>query len=437
MKSWVGKSVYKYIVPAGLALALLAGVVLSTFASEQPAQPLFTVPAVANLPAAEEGESIIRSRPVTVNAALLTGNRPAKALALNLFPDVEYTAVLDQAKENSNGSLSWMGHVAGVAHSQVSFVYDKGILVGAVAMPQGIYELRYLAGGVHAIYEINQAGFGPDHPEGVGPIPVPELDEFDMDAYAPADDGSVIDVMVLYSQDAVAGAGGVAAMQNTVVLSIDWTNTTYANSGIIQRLNLVHMAGVPYNDSGDALTDLYRLQEFDGYIDEVHAWRNTYGADIVIMIIEEPLCGIAFLMDAVSPAFQGYAFGIVGRVCSVSNYTFGHEAGHIMSARHDWFVDPGTTPFIYNHGYVHPGNQWRTVMAYANACGGCQRLGYWSNPNILYNGVPMGVPQGQSLAADNHRTLNNTAFVIANFRQSNSVPPPAGEWDLFLPQMLK
>src|SRR5512138_1960724 len=144
MKSWVGKSVYKYIVPAGLALALLAGVVLSSFASEQPAQPLFTVPAVANLPAAEEGESILRSRLVAVNAAPLTAGRPAKALALNLFPDVEYTAVLDQAKENSNGSLSWMGHVAGVAHSQVSFVYNKGILVGAVAMPQGIYELRYL-----------------------------------------------------------------------------------------------------------------------------------------------------------------------------------------------------------------------------------------------------------------------------------------------------
>lgn len=439
MKSSMRKWVYKHIAPAVLALALLSVVVFSSFASEPPAEKLFETPTTAHLPAAEEGKYITRSRLVTVNAAPIATDRPAKSIALNLFPGVEYTAVLDQAKQNINGSRSWIGHIKGIPYSQVSFVYNQGILVGAVAMPQGIYELRYLADGIHAIYEINQAGFGPDHPNGAGPVPVPQLNDFDIDTYAPTDDGSVIDVMVLYSLDAVAGAGGAAAMQNTVLLSIDWTNTTYANSGIIQRLNLVHMAGVPYNDSGDALIDLYRLQSSnDGYIDAVHSWRNTYGADIVILIIEDPLCGIAFFMDPVSPAFHNYAFGVVGRVCSVSNYTFGHEAGHMMSARHDWFVDPDDTPFVYNHGHVHPGGQWRTVMAYANACGACPRLGYWSNPNILYNGAPMGVPQGQPLAADNHRVLNDTAFTVANFRQSNNTPPPpVGEWYLFLPQMLK
>src|SRR4030067_2904062 len=61
-------------------------------------------------------------------------------------------------------------------------------------------------------------------------------------------------------------------------------------------------------------------------------------------------------------------------------------------------------------------------MAYNTECGdngfSCTRLQYWSNPDALYGGVPMGVPEGQSNAADNRKTLNNTAYTVANFRVS-------------------
>jgi hypothetical protein len=66
-------------------------------------------------------------------------------------------------------------------------------------------------------------------------------------------------------------------------------------------------------------------------------------------------------------------------------------------------------------------------MAYPDNCPvDCPRIGYFSNPDLAYNGEPIGIPEGQPNAADNRKTLNNTAFTVANFRQHiGSLVPPA------------
>ena len=108
-----------------------------------------------------------------------------------------------------------------------------------------------------------------------------------------------------------------------------------------------------------------------------------------------------------------------------------------MGARHDWYVDAtANSPTSYNHGYVNSANLWRTIMDYNTECSDssvyCTRLQYWSNPNVLYGGNPMGIPEGTGTSctagvpnptcdADNRKTLNNTAYTVANFRQSCSV----------------
>ena len=59
---------------------------------------------------------------------------------------------------------------------------------------------------------------------------------------------------------------------------------------------------------------------------------------------------------------------------------------------------------------------YRTVMAY-NVYGGDIRINYWSNPNISYLGRnPTGVGTSSSNSAYNALTLNNTAPVVAMFR---------------------
>ncbi len=70
-------------------------------------------------------------------------------------------------------------------------------------------------------------------------------------------------------------------------------------------------------------------------------------------------------------------------------------------------------------------------MAYNTECSDhgfyCPRLQYWSNPDVLYEGVPMGVPEGSPYPADNRKTLNNTAYAVANFRVSTAVPDVSGD----------
>lgn len=55
-------------------------------------------------------------------------------------------------------------------------------------------------------------------------------------------------------------------------------------------------------------------------------------------------------------------------------------------------------------------------MAYRNDCGTCPRLNYWSNPDVLYNGIPMGT----SILQNNARVWNGQSNKVINFRQPPS-----------------
>ena len=138
-----------------------------------------------------------------------------------------------------------------------------------------------------------------------------------------------------------------------------------------------------------------------------------------MIINQSDFCGLA---DAIM-ATASTAFVVVYYDCATGYYSFAHELGHLMGARHDENHDATTTPFAYGHGYEHPssvsGQNFRTIMAYAcNAPTSCDpRIQYWSNPNVKYNGVATGT----AATNDNARVLIGTAATVAAF---NSPPGP-------------
>ncbi len=345
-------------------------------------------------------------------------------LYLNLFADVAFTAILDHVEPARSGGYVWTGRLDNITESQVVLVVNDGLMVGNIVSPAGIYQIRHAGANTHAIYQIDQSAFPPEAELDTVQYTEAQLAEA---ARSPmVDDGSIIDILVVYTADARSGEGSTANIEALIDLAVAETNQSYANSDIIQRLNLVHTEEVVYTESGNIGTDRNRLKATsDGFMDNVHALRDTHAADVVTLIVENGggYCGIAYIMTTVSTAFEDSAFNVTARSCATGYYSFGHELGHIMSARHDRYADPtDNSPYTYNHGFVNVTDQWRTVMAYNSECSAsgvsCTRLQYWSNPNVTYGGDPMGIAEGAVDAADNHKTLNNTAPTVANFRAS-------------------
>jgi hypothetical protein len=313
--------------------------------------------------------------------------------------------------------------------SLVTLAVHDGVMAGTVMLPTNAYEIGYAGNGLHTVAEIDQSAFPPEAEPVRVDLPQGELG--DAVAETVTDDGSIIDVMVVYTPKARQYQGGTAPILSLINNAITETNDTYANSQISQRLRLVYAAEVSYTESGID-TDLTRLQgKSDGYMDVVHTWRNMYGADEVALIVEYPsdylYCGIAYLMNTLSTGFESYAFAAIERNCTTGNLSFAHELGHNMGAHHDRYAvekyNQGTGLYSYSYGYVNTTLRWRTIMAYNTACDDlgfyCGRIPYWSNPDVDYYGTPVGTN-----SADNHRTLNESALTVANFRQSVMDSPP-------------
>jgi hypothetical protein len=135
--------------------------------------------------------------------------------------------------------------------------------------------------------------------------------------------------------------------------------------------------------------------------------RNEKRADIVGLIVDDPSgCGLSTRVAADADE----AYFLVHHACAAITYSIAHEVGHILGTRHDRAVDPNEVPFAFGHGYVN-GTKWRDMMSYREACGGCPRIPYWSNPRIMYKGEPTG-----TAAADNARVILEQAERVSKFR---------------------
>jgi len=372
--------------------------------------------------------TVVRSKNIVVDMRQLRNNE-RRRISLPLFGKTSVVVNRSSLERQENG-LVWKGAIAGQQGSSATFVVVGDAVTGNILTTgRMMYQIRYLGNGVHSLQEIDRTKFPPEGNSTEPPAEaVQEARQGIAAAAAPptcsTDPATEIDVLVVFTPRTRAAAGGLAQMQGTVLLAIQETNDAYANSGINQRVRLAHMQEVNYTETGNSQTDRDRLRNpTDGFMDEVHALRNTFAADVVMLVVESlDDCGRAFIMNPISNGFEKFGFAVVRRSCATGNFSFGHELGHIMGARHDWGHDgTNNSPLPFNHGFVrtNPSNAtvapWRTIMGVPTTSPSTARIQFWSNPNVNFNGDPTGVATG-SQPANNARTLNTTAATVANFR---------------------
>ncbi len=382
--------------------------------------PAATVPALLSpaAPAARVPNAMaarldtLQARPARANLAALAGDE----FDVEVAPGLIKRARLDRRELHRNGAQTWAGHLVGEPLSTVTVVEMNGLVQGSIRSLGGAYSIEPAAGGAyHVVRQVDADATGIDL-EPLAPPPTAPSGS-DIPA-ASGDDASTFDVVVFYTSSASAVAGGDAAVQTRIALGVSETNTAFANSGITSQLRLVGAELVTYTESGDLGLDLERFADTaDGFMDTVHSRRNALGADLAVLVVGSTAggaCGIGYVMTSLSSTFASNAFTVTAYPCISPNYTFAHELGHNMGSAHapeDGASQPSLYP--YSFGYKHPGNLFRTVMAY-NCPSNCTRVLHFSNPGVNYNGATTG----SSTQHDNARSINNAATTIANWRQA-------------------
>lgn len=381
-----------------------------------------------------------RSQPVNVqfdslkNLETVVETQPVRA-AFQLFLDLTLIAQFDQVLTSSTGTKIFSGNINNNPHNYIHLVETAGIISADIVHENIKYQLRQ-KNGDYFFVEIDQTQF----PQEAAPIEQAfDIHQNNLSAHILLDEttydsNAMVDVLVVYTEEARLAQGGTAAIENLINLAVAETNSGYANSGINHRMRLVHTEQVAYPEIGfDWSIALSQLRSSsDGILDHVHDLRNAYGADLVIMIVANAqYCGIAYLLPVNSDYYQYLGFSIVSDGCATGYYSFGHETGHNMGAHHDRANASSSGLFPYSYGYQSPDQTFRTIMAY-NCAMGCIRINRWSNPDQLYNNIPLGIDASDPNSADNRLTLNNSANAVANFRQEVNVLSPT---NLFAPEI--
>jgi hypothetical protein len=369
------------------------------------------------------------------------------------------------------------GHIVGVPEGRAMFSYYQGRFSARFEnLPQGDLQLRSLTPSpgknVSQLYVVDptlipncggdlEMEINHDSPiqlvgggAGKTPAPAPVMvsDEVeDLPAASLESGQAVVDVLIAYTRAVRLAYGSEAAVQAEIRLGMAKVNSDFAHSGITARVRLAGTIEVDYPEDhlngqdGDRYqaTTLGRLRDpRDGYLDEVHTKREEVGADLVSLLVQRrdnDSAGIAYLLTEphgyVGPLF---AFSVVhAPLVSGAQAVLSHELGHNFGCAHAR-GDAGAKgtqdgAYAFSYGYrfnaVTTGGQTRelrTLMAYQPG----DRIPYFSNPRLTlpsgasFNGSTyqiepepaLGRAEGSALAADNARTIEQTAFQVSSYR---------------------
>jgi hypothetical protein len=391
------------------------------------------------------------------------------------FAGLRLVATGISVREGAEGARTWMGRIEGPTSGQITITRHRDAMFGSVDYGLERYVLQSGRDGRIFVREADQRGLGrcafDARAEGL-----PRFDQglFDRrastsasaaastdekrpasakptapsSATAKSNGHATIDILVLYTPEVAAGAGGnpQAMIQNYV----DHANVSFMDGQIQGSLNLVGTSLITGVNQALGPRDTWQtrseeLQAGTGVFSGVPGLRNNLNADLVaLLVVATPewiggqwvspvLCGAAMgssranQIDVPAIGSELGAHSITDIECSAADLTFTHEIGHNLGGLHG---DPGEFSPLANTsiqefaivaatrhslGYsrdeaLHP---FRTLMGSNTVNGdtcarqgdpnGCPRVNRWSSPNQVYHvggwfPYPLGGPTGRCLS---------------------------------------
>ncbi|MDZ4814047.1 MAG: zinc-dependent metalloprotease family protein [Pseudomonadota bacterium] len=361
---------------------------------------------------------------VSARANLIAAD--TRVLSMSLPGGINVDARQTQFERMESGNEVWIGQID-MGHEKLSrsdglipldaalnniiAVRSGNTLLANIRIEGQLYRLVPIDDGAHALIEVDQSKFLVDEDE---------KGYTQMLRNSPRSDGayagfgpvakaiSTIRVMVAFGASATAAVGNeqqamdLAFAEANQALSATNTDIRFQQAGAIRFYT--------QSESTNYSTMLNRLtNDADGFYDAIAGQRNSSTADIVAYVAPSSasLCGQA----AGIATSSANAYFVMNHTCLSGNFTFVHEAGHVVGTRHD--NDSTTSPFSYGHGFVMSSINRRTVMAVNNGpCSSCTRFGAFSSPNYTLSGVTIGTASFN----DNNRVWRSRGPTVAGFR---------------------
>ncbi|MBL8628947.1 MAG: hypothetical protein JNM81_04925 [Rhodospirillaceae bacterium] len=403
-----------------------------------------------------------RSRTVRVNGAYIAAMLEAPPLEvtasgtlardtrqhiLNLFDDVSVGVVKLSQRRDELGNTVWVGGIIDDPMGNALIVIDKGEITASISTNGRNITVFPGADGVHTIREMkprssseltdpssrdSNDAIKPPKPAG-GAVDEPTSPSAESPERTQAT--TTLRLFVAYTAKAKARVSNIST---SVSLALAHLNTTLSNSNIDVQASLVGFDQVTYTEGTTASADNDLLNDArikTGDFARIHLGRAATQADLVAVIADYGTvdsCGVGYINDDLTSAlvnsYAQYGVSLTDVTCLPSTFT--HEVGHNLGANHDRYVitNPVPGPTGYNYGYIDTTAKFMDVMAYNNQCDDlnitCTEILYYSNPNINYNGRPIGVADNLPTAANNSRRIGEIAPLIARFRTALSTTSP-------------
>jgi hypothetical protein len=232
--------------------------------------------------------STVDLRIVAIKIEALKSN---KIFKLNLATGKTYLATIQEIVERSQDDFTLLGKIDSENGFFTLVVRDRRVL-GSIRIGRNVFSIIPLRDGICVLRRIDPSKMPrPDPPEfGSEKKEEHELSfEEETGGYVDLDVANstpTIKVLVAYTP-AAAQAIGEPNMRSLVQLDVDETNQSYRNSNVNLRLELAYIQQVNYTESSSFATDLNRFQSSnDGFMDEIHNIRNTYFADVAVLVTD-------------------------------------------------------------------------------------------------------------------------------------------------------